>query len=310
MITPYLDLRSLECFVAVAEELSFARAAARLHLSQPPLTKRIQLLEHELGVTLLERSTRSVRLTRAGAVLLREARALFDQSLAMQRAVRREEAADVGTLRIGFISTAFLGVILTHLPKLSAGLGAVEYVWSELTSPLQVEALRERRIDLAFVHTPLEHRGLSERLVLRERFVAALPAKHPLAEQASLQLSDLADDLFVLFPRDVAPGYYDMMLSAFSAAGFAPRIQHHARHFLSLLLLPASGAGVCIVPQSAASLSIPGLKLVPVRESALRSEVKMLWSPSNRSPVLLRALEVTAARNFFGPGGRRAPRGR
>ncbi|MBO9354657.1 LysR family transcriptional regulator [Bordetella petrii] len=299
MKNTYPDLRSLECFVAVAEELSFSKAANRLHLSQPPLTKRVQLLEEELGVTLLERNTRSVRLTRAGAVLLREARVLFDQSLAMQRAVRREEAAESGTLRVGFISTAFLGMLLSHLPKLSTHLKGVEYVWSELTSPQQVEALRERRIDLAFVHTPIEHRGLGERLVLREKFVAALSTHHPLATRTSIRLSELAGDLFVMFPRDIAPGYYDMVLSACSTAGFAPRIRHHARHFLSLLLLPASGSGVCIVPQSAANLSIPGLKLVPVREHTLRSELIMLWNLENQSLALRRALEATAARGFF-----------
>ena len=201
MTTRHLDLRSLECFIAVAEELSFAKAAAHLNLSQPPLTKRIQMLEAELGVSLFERSTRSVSLTRAGSVLLREARVLLDQSLAMQRAVQCAEASEAGTLRLGFISTAFLGVILPRLPELTARLGAVEYVWSELTSPQQVIALRDGRIDLAFVHTPLDHKGLEHRVVLREHFVAALPERHPFAGRDAIHLSELASELF---PEDPA----------------------------------------------------------------------------------------------------------
>lgn len=299
MTTRHLDLRSLECFIAVAEELSFAKAAAHLSLSQPPLTKRIQMLEAELGVSLFERSTRSVRLTRAGSVMLREARVLLDQSLAMQRAVQCAEASEAGTLRLGFISTAFLGVILPRLPELTARLGAVEYVWSELTSPQQVIALRDGRIDLAFVHTPLDHKGLEHRVVLREHFVTALSERHPLAGRDAIHLSELASELFTFFPREVAPDYHDMVLAACRAAGFSPRIQHYARHFLSLLLLPASGAGVCIVPASAAILSIPGLKLVPIRDSGLHSELKMLWNPANRSAMLLRALKASASRGFF-----------
>lgn len=293
----HLDFRSLECFVAVAEELNFAKAARRLNLSQPPLTKRIQLLEEQLSVSLFERTTRSVRLTPAGSVLLREARRLFEHSMAMQRAVQHVDQSSAGTLRIGFINSAFLSIILPNLPKLTARLGSVEYVWSELTAPEQVLAVRNMQLDLAFVHTPIDYRGLHSRVLLKERFVAAMSISHRLANRPAIRLQDLADETFGFFPREVAPDYHDMFLAACNRAGFAPRIQHHPRHFLGLLTIPACGCGVSLVPASA-GLSISGLKLVPVRSNALRSELMMLWNPVNTAPMLRRAL--SESRTIFG----------
>lgn len=289
----HIDLRSLQCFVSVAEELNFAKAARRLNLSQPPLTKRIKLLEEQLGVVLFERTTRSVRLTAAGSVLLREARRLFEHSIAMQRAVQHVNPAGAGTLRIGFVNTAFLSVILPHLPKLTARLGAVEYTWSELTAPEQVVALRHMQLDLAFVHTPLEYPGLSGRVLLKERFVAALSTGHRLANRQSIRLHELAGETFAFFPREIAPQYHDMVLMACNRAGFAPQVQHQTRNFLALIMLPASGCGVSVVPASAARLSIPGLKLVPIESNVLRSDLVMLWNPANTAPMLLRALEAS-----------------
>ncbi|MGE0799767.1 MAG: LysR substrate-binding domain-containing protein [Lautropia sp.] len=298
MSLEHVEFRTLQCFVTLAEELNFARAARRLNLSQPPLTKRIQALEEYLQVPLFDRTTRRVSLTAAGTVLLAEARRLFAQSQAMQRAVQQIHQARTGTLRIGFISTTLLAILQTELPRIIAELGSVQYVWSELTSPKQVDAILNDEIDLGFIHTPLDLKGLHDRVLLHERFVIALPSTHPLAKRKSLRLSDIADESLVFFEREIAPEYHERFVDACRAAGFTPMIRHHARHFLSLLMVPASGCGVTVVPASAQNLSVPGVTLVPLRDSNMRAELRLLWNPANRAPALLRVLDA------IGPGTR------
>jgi len=302
----HLDFRSLGCFVAVAEELNFARAARRLGLSQPPLTKRIQALEEQLGTQLLDRTTRRVRLTRAGAVLLDEARRLFAQSEAMQRAVRRVHETESGTLRIGFISSAFVARVQAELPGLTARLGAVEYVWTEMSSPLQVEALRTMDLDLGFVHAPIGHAGLKSRVLLVEPCVVAVGEHHSLASRASIRLEEIAHEPFVDFPRHLAPEYHDRIFGACRDAGFLPDVRHVATHFLTLLLLPASGCGVSVVPASAGRLSIPGLRLLPLRGADLRVETRMLWNPENPAPMLARMLAAERSGVFVRASARGA----
>ncbi|MFZ4760376.1 MAG: LysR substrate-binding domain-containing protein [Burkholderiaceae bacterium] len=302
----HLDFRSLGCFVAVAEELSFARAARRLSLSQPPLTKRIQGLEEQLDTQLLDRTTRRVRLTRAGAVLLEEARRLFAQSEAMQRAVRRVHETESGTLRIGFISSAFVARVQAELPGLTERLGAVEYVWTEMASPLQVEALRTLDLDLGFVHAPIAHPGLKSRVLLNEPCVVAVGDGHPLASRTSIRLDEIAHEPFVDFPRHLAPDYHDRIFGACRDAGFLPDVRHVATHFLTLLLLPASGCGVSIVPASAGRMSIPGLRLLSLRGADLRVETRMLWSPENPAPMLARMLAAERAGVFVRASARGA----
>lgn len=297
--TADIDLRSLRCFVCVAEELHFAKAAARLNMSQPPLTKRIQALERQLGVMLLDRNTRQVRLTPAGATLLNEARRVFAQTQAMERAVRNVHEENAGTLRIGFISSAFVSTIQPHLPALTSALGPVEYVWNELASPQQVEAIRNHELDLCFVHTPIDVEGLNSFLIIRERCVVAMAATHPLAKRTSVRLADLAKEEFVLFPRGLAPGHYDRIVAACQAAGFEPNIRHQVRHYLTMLLLPASACGISIVPASADRLSVPGLVLMPIKDAELRAELTMLWHPDNDAPMLHRMLAELTSRTGF-----------
>jgi DNA-binding transcriptional LysR family regulator len=288
----HVEFRTLQCFVTLAEELNFARAAQRLSLSQPPLTKRIQALEEQLRIPLFERTTRRVRLTPAGSVLLVEARRLFAQSLAMQRAVQRMHESGAGTLRIGFVSTTLLAMLQAELPRITAEMQGVEFVWAEVTSPKQVDALLNNEIDLGFVHTPLDMKGLSNRVLADERFVVALPEAHPLATRKWLRLAEIAEEPLVFVARDIAPEYHDMFIDACRASGFTPLIRHHARSFLSLLLIPASGGGITMVPASAQRLSVPGVKLIPLRDSTMRAELCLVWNPANKAAALARALDA------------------
>ena len=170
----------------------------------------------------------------------------------------------------------------------------------DLPAPQQVRGLIAGEIDLGFVHIPVEPVGLRSIVMADEACVVALAGTHRLAERKWLRLRDLADEPFVSFPRELAPEYADRISDAFRTAGVVPVVRHHARHFLTLLLLPASGFGVAIVPESARRLTIPGLVLRPIRGVAPRAELRMLWNDSNRSPMARRVIDLVAAGFFKG----------
>ncbi|HXC38549.1 MAG TPA: LysR substrate-binding domain-containing protein [Burkholderiales bacterium] len=287
----FTSLRTLRCFLAVAEELHFGRAAQRLNLSQPPLTKQIQNLESRLNVRLFDRSKRSVRLTSAGTALVLEARRLLDQAESAAISVRRIHTGEAGTVRIGFISAAFFSSFQARLIRLAKSRRGIQTVWLELGSFEQVEALLKERIDLGIAHTPIELRGLAARVVAREPHIAALPAGHPLAALRTIPLSGLRDEDFVLFPREAASGYHDMVVAACYQAGFSPRVTHLARHLFTIVGLVAQGRGVSLVPRKVGKVPIPGVAFRPLRGATVYSEFSLLWSPKNNSPALKRLLE-------------------
>ena len=288
-----INLRSLRCFLAVAEELHFGRAAKRLNLSQPPLTQHIKSLEAELGATLFHRTKRSVRITEAGSALLDEARRLVTQAEGLRHIVQRADKGTSGYLRAGFITSSVFTETRKLYARMSRGVPGVTVMWQEMNSSEQIEALHEDKIDIAFLHTPDHHPGLSARVLVRDPMVIAVSDNHPLAGRRRAALSEFAGDDFVLPLRHMSPIFYDSIIAACRKAGFSPAIPpHQPRNLLTILSLVSVGAGVSVIPSTLAAAGFPGVTFMPIRGPKLSTEVSALWKPDNRSPVLARALSA------------------
>jgi DNA-binding transcriptional LysR family regulator len=244
-----MDLRHLRYFVAVAQELHFGRAAARLHIAQPPLSRQIRDLEEELGVRLFSRDRRKVVLTAAGQVFLREIGPLFGQLEQAVDAARRAERGEIGTLHIGYVGAVVYSALPEIIRAFRARLPQVEVRLQEMSPAAQIEGLLRGHLEVGFARGPIEEPALDVETVLDEALVAALPAGHPLNARRRLRLATLRAEPFVVTARSRGPGYYDHIITICRDAGFSPRVVQEGSHF-DVLSLVAAGCGVAIVPVS------------------------------------------------------------
>lgn len=272
-----MELRQLRYFVAVAETGNFTRAAEVLHVSQPPLSTQIKALEAELGVQLLERGPRGAVLTPAGTGFLEDARLVLARLDLARRRARAAGQGEVGLLSIGFVSIADYGILPPALKAFRAAHPRVEVQLHELTTDAQVRELRAARLDLGIGLAPVDEPDLDFEHLLYEDLVLAAPSGHPATRKAaSVDLGTLAAEPFIVPPRDVAPGLYDLVISCCRAAGFAPRITQHARQMQTVIGLVSSGMGVALVPASVQNLKRPGVHYRRLRGRAARVELGLL----------------------------------
>jgi DNA-binding transcriptional LysR family regulator len=254
-----MEFRQLQLFIAVAEELHFGRAAARIGMAQPPFSQQIRRLETELGVELLTRTSRRVALTAAGARLLEEARALLARRTDVVHAVRQAASGEEGTLRVGFAASSAFGVLPDIVSRFRKRFPKVKLELNDSETLEVTAALASGALDLAILRGPLRHEGLTIERLLRERFVLALPARHPRARQQVIALSSLANEPFVLFPRHSAPGLHDLVTSMCLAAGFSPNIHQEASSWPSVVGMVEAGLGLTIAPASSRALCPKGV---------------------------------------------------
>ena len=288
-----MELRQLRYFVAVAEELHFRRAAERLHISQPPLSQQIRALEDELGFTLLTRTRRRVQLTAAGDAFLRDARALLSELEGAVATARRIDAGQTGRLRVAFVGSALLSIVPGTVERFRASRPGVAIELRERSTVDQLRAVSAGVVDVGLVRPPIEDDGqLRLQTVLRERTVAALPAGHALASMTRVSLRRLAAEPLVLFPRDQAPGYHDLLIEALAGAGAGPRVIQYAPEMLTIIGLVAAGTGVSLVPASVSRLALDGVTYRPV-SGAPRSELVAITRGSDDS-ALVRAFVAEA----------------
>lgn len=288
-----MELRHLRAFVAVVEAESFRRAAARLRVAQPPLTRQIQALEAELGVRVLDRGPRRVVPTAAGALLLARARRVLAEVDAATREASRAARGEVGQLVVGYPSSLAYSGLVDVLRAFRARAPEVDVVLREMTPQQQVDALRVGALDVGFVRGPLVAPDLASEVVLREALVAALPADHRLAGRARVAVGQLADDPFVFFARPRAPEFFDHVMRLCHEAGFSPRLAQEAP-FGELVSLVAAGFGVSLLPASTRHLRRDGLALRPLVGSP-RTEMLVAWPKQAPSPVRDAFLDVVRA---------------
>jgi DNA-binding transcriptional LysR family regulator len=255
-----IELRQLRQFVAVAEEMSFHRAAERLHMAQPPLTAAIRKIEQELGVILLERGNRVTRITEAGQVFLIEARRTLAQFERTLGNTRRAALGLTESLRLAFVDSTVNALLPGILRQFRLAHPQAEFHLQEATTAEQLIALRDDRADLGMVVLPITpQEGLQILPFLYDRMVLALPENHPLAAQQQVTLSSLAEQPWVLFPAHYGPGMHTAILQACAVAGFSPRIVQEARQMQTIGGLVAGGMGIALMPALFARLQSPGV---------------------------------------------------
>lgn len=256
-----MELRHLRYFVVVAEESSFSRAAARLHVSQPPLSVHVKALEEELHVRLLDRTNRGVTLTAAGQVFYDEARAILRRLEQAKSKTQSAGLGEVGTLSVGFVSIAAHGILPAALKRFRERFPRVDVQLHELTTDAQIREMRAGRLDLGIGLAPVDETDLAFETVSRESLLLAAPVSHASILRAGpVRLKDLSNEQFIIPPRDVGPGLYDLIISLCRASGFTPKITQHARQMQTVIGLVASGMGVALVPQSVQTLKRSGVQ--------------------------------------------------
>jgi len=273
------EIWQLRYFIAVAERLHFGRAAEALHISQPPLSRAIRALEARLGVALLARTRRRVELTAEGARFLEEARRTLAQLERAVLGVRGMASGEQGRLRIGFVSLADFGVLPGLLKAYKAARPGVALALREMLSPEQAAALAAGELDFGLLLPPVAGAGELEHIVVqRERFVAALPAAHRLARgRGRLAVRALAGDPFVMVPRAIAPGLYDIVTGMAARAGISLNVAQEAIQMQTVVSLVSSGLGAAIVPGSVANLGRRGVVYRALADPHPRLDLWLAW---------------------------------
>jgi DNA-binding transcriptional LysR family regulator len=301
------SLRTLRYFEALAQDLHFARAADRLHISQPSLSQQIQRLEDVLGARLFERSKRSVRLTDAGRALVPEARQILVQEDRMRARVLRVAAGQAGELRVGFVASGAYDLLPAIIRRFRARRPDVHLEVDECALRVPVDQLEAGTLDVAIVRGPLVHPTLRVERLLREPLCAVLPSDHPLARRARFSLAALAGEPFALFPRERAPAFHDAIVTCCRDAGFVPRIVHEAADWQVLVSLVAAGMAVTLAPVSVRQLPRAGVAYRPLRPPRAIAELDLVCAPARASP-LVEAFVRVAHETARGEGGPRARR--
>ena len=288
-----MEIRWLEAFIAVAEELHFSKAANRLKLAQSPLSQIIRRLERDLGTTLFDRNTRSVTLTPAGHALLPYARRVFEDLELGRQATRARDGVVYGTVSIGFSGA------LNHqtLPPLTR---AVRRRYPDVTLSLTgrvmtrdgVEQLERGDLDLAFVGLPIDPSRVRTRLIGREPLGVVLPIDHPLADRSAVDLADLAQEEFITLPLGVGSSLAQMTAQACIDAGFRPRVAQEITDPFMILTLVAAGVGVALMTSEAAQIMPSAAVLVPLTGEKVYMRHALAWLEDNPSPVLRVILDL------------------
>lgn len=280
-----MELRHLHYFVALADTLHFGQAAETLHISQPPLSRQIALLEQELGVRLFERSRRYVRLTTAGERLRRDAAEIL---AAVERAKRNALAAGLGengSLSVGFMFAAAYSVVPPLTRAYTSAYPQVELSLSESIPTLLADDLRSGQADVAIMYPPSMREGLTLRTVFREPLVVALPVWHPLATGGMCDVSQLRDESFIISPRKASPYIYDTIVGHCKAHGFTPRIRLETNFQQTIVNLVGQGLGIALVHRSIAATRPTHVVFCELFD-APSVEVVLTWDTDNHNPCI------------------------
>lgn len=271
----------------VAEEQSFSRGAKRLHIAQPPLSSQIKQLEGELDVRLFDRTSRGVRLTEAGQLLLEEARRILSQVEHTAQAVRRTGHGEVGRITLGFVPSASNEMLPEILRSFRGRFPGVELFLREMHPDQVVRSLHAGQTDVGFLYLPLEDPALNVACVSREPLVLALPRSHPLADREVVELRQVAEEPFIMPARYQMPGLYGQVTDACGDAGFAPEaVQKDVWLMQTIVGLVAGGLGVALVPSSLRNFRRKGVAYRDVSDLSPTVELGMVWRKDRQDPVL------------------------
>ena len=293
-----MELRHLRYFVVAAEEENFHRAATRLHIAQPALSRRIRDLEYELKVQLFDRNRKRVRLSAVGRSYLADARQMLEEMQLAARRARSIASGEIGMLTLGLRDT------LMHNRLVSRVIRELVSKHRDIALKLDPEAdadmgsaILEGAVDAAFLYTrPRDNPLIDYVLLANETFAVALPGNHRLARRRELRMIDLQNDRFLWIRRETAPAAYDRVISAFQASGFTPNIVHHGANEMTRLRLVAVGMGITFVHASVDN-RIPGVVIRPISDLHLPMHLELAWHKNRRSPALERLIDVVLRLN-------------
>lgn len=288
-----MDLRRFRYFIAVAEERHFGRAAARLHIAQPPLSQQIRALEKELGVELFHRTTRRVELTEAGAAYLVRARDILATVDDAAHEARQVAAGSLGRLAVGCVGSATYSLLPRLARRLSDELPRVEFTFrGEMLVPDQVEALRAGTIDVALLRPPIADPSIAVDVLRREDMVVAIPTEHHLASKQGIEIGDLREESLIVHSSRRDSVMFDTVASLCRQAGFEPKFRHEVHETSTLVTLVAGGLGVAIVPEPVRALALHGVTYRTLRAPGATTELGVAHLVARSEPILRRATEV------------------
>jgi DNA-binding transcriptional LysR family regulator len=281
-----MEILQLRYFVVLAEELHFHRAAARLSISQPPLSSAIKQMELELGTVLFERTTKAVALTPAGQAFYVEAMRTLAQFDLTCSIARLTGTGGRGQLRLGCTGGMLIRGVPALLRDYERHHPGVDLALREMGSAAQADAITHRRLSGGFLHTAVLPPDLNSVIVQREPFICCLPAEHSLAGRSRISLKLLANEPWVLFARDTSPSYFDSVIALCNAAGFSPRVKHEITHWMSAVMLVAEGGGVAVVPEAFRRMEMPNVRFISVQEDISVSLAHFAWRQDDADPLL------------------------
>jgi DNA-binding transcriptional LysR family regulator len=287
-----MELRQVYAFVTTADEGHVGRAATRLHVTQPTLSRQIAALEQSLGVPLFDRTRRQLALTPAGEVFLTGARELVRRADELADTARRAHRGELGVLRVGFVQSATFAALPRLLSSFRAAWPSVRVEVRAMTTLHQLDALTDDRLDVGLLRPPVHAPDLRLHTVSHDELCVALPGTHPLVSRPRVTLADLADEPFVLYGRDSGPAVHDTIVGFCRAAGFSPRIVQEAVDVQTIVALVASNLGVSLLIAPTPHTDEAAVVYRPLVDDLPRWEMALAWSQLNRSPVLSRLLEV------------------
>lgn len=287
-----MELRHLRYFVAVAEERNFTRAAQRLHIAQPPLSRQIQQLEETLGVQLFERNARPLRLTETGKFFYSHAVQLLAQTSELESMTRRVGNIE-RSLSVGFVGSTLYGMLPKIIRRFRDENKAVELSLHEMSTMDQIRALKDGRIDVGFGRIRLEDANIRRVVLREEKLIVALPVGHPLSTfKPVLSLRDLVNETLIIFPKAPRPSYADQVLAAFGDRSLAPRRIYEVRELQIALGLVAAGEGISVVPSSVHGLKRDDVTYKELDDPTIVSPIIMSMRAMDESRDLKEMLEL------------------
>ncbi|MDF1610184.1 LysR family transcriptional regulator [Hoeflea sp. YIM 152468] len=296
-----LELRLIRSFVCLSEELNFSRAAERLHIAQPALSRQIMALEATLGVQLLHRTKRKVELTAAGTAFRNRCCRLLLDVMEAEHEARRVAAGQEGALAISFINSSTYGMLPPILNAFRTRFPRVELKLFEMTISEQIQALRVGEVDIGLLRPPISDNALMSRPIGTQQFIVALPRSHPYAQVGRISLSALKNDPFVVFERQQSSLFYSRINAMCEAAGFVPMVSQKATQIHTVVGLVGAGMGVSIVPDVAKNLQLPTVSFAQIEDNPAGVDVCLAWRKDSTLPTLPAFAEIaaTAGREYL-----------
>lgn len=290
-----IELRHLRYFMAIAEDMSFARAAERLGVAQPGLSQQIKILEDLLEVRLFDRSRRKPRFTLAGELFYEEARKMITQLDVATQIARRAARGEVGRLAVGYVgSAAYTGMLTRVIGEFRENHPSVELNISELEMLRQLEAIAEGRMDIGFIRPPAPlPRNIDTIPILFEDLDIALNTRHPAAAQTEIDLKDLAEESFIIPMHASQISFHHHTTVACQRAGFQPRFGPQGRDFMTIASMVSIGLGVALVPRSIRCIQLPSLIYKPIKGQIAKAELAVAFRRGDHSPIVRSFIAIT-----------------